>query len=434
MSKKILFAVALTAFSCMSFSAPAAAEQTDVNSIVVFGDSLSDNGNTAHLLKSLRQVDEPSFLVSPLKTFVFRKMDDFANDYYVPTSILLAGKQLAREFFDVELAPLLSSIVAVIKTVPIIPEAPYWHYHFTDGKVWNETLATDLGLNLNDPEQYYNNAYGGSWASTYDYQLTTWNVIRHPVQSITNLIQGKLIPPSLGLEITAYLLNFDKASPEKTYFIFAGSNDYLNMLNFEDNYNPVNMSSYVDHVVSGILYSMERLVSSGAKKVVLFGVPDIGITPNYRESMDHDFITKACTWHNERLQEGMEAFKAKYPEVKITFINTQEVFGKLFEQAAANGISNTKDACVDMPLPGYAFTSEAPSHKAFGYNLVLEYTQYMKTPNASGGFTNNFHTCSNPKKYAFWDIIHPTAVAHKVLSSTICGLLEEDGYRVKCKS
>jgi len=434
MFNKILSAAVLTALSFVSIAGPVTTEKSGIDSIVVFGDSLSDNGNTAQLLKSLRQVDDPSFLVAPLKTFVFRKMDDFANDYYVPTPVLLAGKQLAREFFDVELAPLLSSVVAVIKTVPIIPESPYWHYHFSDGKVWNESLATDLGLNLKDPDQYYNNAYGGSWASTYDYQLTTWNIIRHPVLSITNLLQGKLIPPSLGLEITAYLLNFGEAQPDKTYFIFAGSNDYLNMLNFEDNYNPVNMSSYVKHVVDGILYSSERLILAGAKKVVMFGVPDIGITPNYRDSMDHDFISKACTWHNERLKEGIDAIRAKYPEVKITFINTQEVFTDLFSKAASYGITNTTEACVDLPLPGFAFTKQAPSHKAFGYNFVLEYTQYLKTPNGFGGFTNNFNTCAKPNSYAFWDVIHPTAAAHKALGKTVCGLLKDDGYGIKCKS
>ncbi len=406
---------------------------TQVKSIVVFGDSLSDNGNTAKLLKSLRQVDEPSFLVAPLKTFVFRKMDDFAKDYYVPQSIVMAGKQLAREFFDVELAPLLAGVVAVIRTVPIIPESPYWKYRFSDGKVWNENLAKSLGLDTSDADEYYNNAYGGSWATSYDHQLTTWNVIRHPSLSITNLIQGKLLPPSLGLEISAYILNFGKAASDKTYFIFAGSNDYLNMLQFEDNYNPANMSSYVNHVVSGVLYSAERLMLAGAKKVVMFGVPDIGNTPNYRHTMDEEVITKACDWHNERLTIGIDALRAKYPEVKITHINTQQVFTSLYSKAASYGISNTQDACIDLPLPGYAFTANAPSHKSFGYNAVLEYAQYLKVPNGFGGFKNNFHACSNPETYAFWDIIHPTAATHKALSNEVCELMKADGYSMECK-
>lgn len=434
MSKKIILAIVLSTLSFFSHATVKEETPTEINSMVIFGDSLSDNGNTAKLLKSLRQVNDPSFLVAPIKTFVFRKMDDFARDYYIPATLVMAGKQVAREFFDVQMAPMLVALVAVIKTVPVIPEYPYWKYHFSDGKVWNETLAKRWGLDTTDAEDYYNNAYGGSWAMSYDYQLTTWNIIRHPEISIKNLIQGKLIPPSLGLEISAYLLNFGKAAPHKTYFIFAGSNDYLNMLQFEDNYNPANMSEYVDHVVQGILYSAERLISAGAKKLVLFGVPDIGDTPNYRHTFDEEVITKACAWHNERLVKGIEALKAKYPELKLTFIHTQQVFTNLHEQASEYGITNTQDACVDVPLPGYAFTKQAPSHKVFGHNAVLEYTQYLKAPNGHGGFRNNFHTCSDPKKYAFWDIVHPTTVAHTGLANEVCKLLQNDGYEVECKS
>jgi phospholipase/lecithinase/hemolysin len=434
MSKKILLA-ALALVPWMSFATPVKeAEKTEVKSIVVFGDSLSDNGNTTKLLKSLRQVDDPAFLVSPLKNFVFRKMEDFAYDYYIPNSVLMAGKKLAQEFFDIELAPFLAGIVGVIRTVPIVPEDPYWQYHFSDGKVWNENFAKAAGLNLKDENEYYNNAYGGSWGATYDHQLTTWNLIRHPILSIKNLVSGKLIPPSLGLEITAYLLNFGKADPQRTYFIFAGGNDYLNMLNFEDNYNPAYTSKYVDYVVEGITYSAERLVKNGAQKVVLFGVPDIGITPRYQGTYDSEIVTKACTWHNERMLDKIEELKDKYPEVKFTFINTQKVFKKLFLKAEQYGITNTQDACIDVPLPGLAFTKEAPSYKAFGHNYVLEYTQYLKRPNGFGGFTENFNMCSEPSKYAFWDQVHPTKIVHNALSAEVCQIMKAEGYKLNCES
>lgn len=434
MSKKFLLAAVMSAVSWVSSAAPVQSEQTPVNSIVVFGDSLSDNGNTTQLLKSLRQIDDPAFLVAPLKNFVFRKMEDFANDYYIPTSILMSGKKLAQEFFDIELAPFLASVVGVIRTVPIVPEDPYWHNHFSNGMVWNENFAKQLGINLKDPEQYYNNAYGGSWGATYDHQLTTWNLIRHPVLSIKNLISGKLIPPSLGLEVMAYLLNFGQADSSKTYFIFAGSNDYLNMLNFEDNYNPANMSDYVDYIVNDIAYSTERLVQSGATKVIVFGVPDIGITPRYKKTMDAEILTKACAWHNERLQQKLDAFKAKYPEVKFTFVNTQQVFEGLFKQAKKHGVTNTDDACIDVPLPGYAFTTLSPAHKAFGHNYVLEYSQYLKKPDGRGGFTANFSQCSQPEKYAFWDQVHPTKVVHSALAVEVCNIMKAEGYKLKCKS
>lgn len=427
-------AALMTALPWMSFAKESAnIEAPQVESMVIFGDSLSDNGNTTHLLKSLRQVDDPAFLVSPLKQFVFRKMDDFANDYYVPSSVLMAGKKVVQEFFDIELAPTLASLVGIIRTVPILPAEPYWRYHFSDGAVWNEVLAKQLNIDLKDPSQYYNNAYGGSWAATYDHQLTTWNLIRHPIFSLKNLIQGKLVPPSLGLEVSAYLLNFGKADPSKTYFIFAGGNDYLNMLNFEDNYNPSYMSQYVDYVLDGLVYSTERLVKSGAKKVVLFGVPDIGNTPRFNKSMEREILSQASTLHNERYAKRIATLRKTYPDVKFTFINVQTVFNGLFKKASQYGIRNTNDACIDIPLPGFAFTKEAPAHKAFGHNYVLEYAQYLQVSDGHGGFRANFNMCAEPSHYAFWDEVHPTKVAHKALAGEVCKLLAEDGYGLNCK-
>ncbi len=88
-----------------------------VKSIVVFGDSLSDNGNTTHLLKSLRQEEDPAFLVAPFKIFVINKMIEFANDYYVPQMVLDAGISAVTDFFDHDLAPYLANLVGKVKQV-----------------------------------------------------------------------------------------------------------------------------------------------------------------------------------------------------------------------------------------------------------------------------------------------------------------------------
>lgn len=405
-------------------------ERMPIKSMVIFGDSLSDNGNLTHLLKSLNMEEDPAYLVNPLKTFVFRKMDDFANDYYVPASVLMSGKKLVQEFFDIELAPILAGMIGVIKKVPSFPEPPYWDHHFADGYVWNEKLAIQLGLNLKDETEYYNYAYGGSWASTYDHQLTVWNLIRHPIWSLQNLVQGKLIPPSLGLEVSGYLLENGNVSSDKVYFLFSGGNDYLNMLYFEDNYEPSKMSSYVDYVIGGITYSSEKLIEAGATHLVLLGIPDIGSTPRFNRTSDHDVLTRVSDIHNERLEVAVKKLRDKYPEVTFSFVNIKGILDGLLEKAGEYGITDTTHACIDVPLPGYAFTPASPHFKAFGNNYVLEYMQYMHVPDGKGGFRRNFHECAEPKHYAFWDEVHPTAKVHEVLASEIGKVLSQDGYRI----
>ena len=373
--------------------------------------------------------EDPAFLVNPFKTFVYRKMDDFARDYYVPNSVLMAGKKLVQEFFDIELSPLLATILNAIKSIPSFPEPPYWHHHFSNGKVWNERVAEKFGLNLKDETEFYNNAFGGSWAATYDHQLTTWNLIRHPIWSLENLVEGKLIPPSLGLEVQGYLMNFGQAKDDALYFIFSGGNDYLNMLNFEDNYNPKYMSDYVDYVVSGIIYSAEKLIGAGAKHIAILGVPDIGLTPRFNRTTDHAVLTRASDLHNQRLKEAVTKLEGKYPEVSFTYVDVKEIFERLFDKAKEYGVTNITDPCVDIPLPGFAFTAQSPYYKAFKNNFILEYVQYMHVKDSQGMLHANYMQCDSPSSYAFWDIVHPSAKVHKVLGDEVAVALAKNGYQ-----
>ncbi|WBV70344.1 SGNH/GDSL hydrolase family protein [Legionella pneumophila] len=105
-------------------------------------------------------------------------------------------------------------------------------------------------------------------------------MIRHPLGTIKNLIVGKLIPPSLGLIVQAYLLEHEQLSDETLYFIYSGSNDYINVLFFEDNYNTEVMSTYIDNVLDGMSSAVLKLANAGARRFVIMGIPHVGILPS----------------------------------------------------------------------------------------------------------------------------------------------------------
>lgn len=397
--------------------------------MVIFGDSLSDNGNLNHLLKSLRLDEDPAYLVFPLKQFVFNKMDDFAEAFYVPQSILFQGKAIVRHFLDDEVAPVLASVVGGIRVLPLIPEPPYWEHHFTNGKVWNEQLAEKLGINILDKAHFDNQAFGGSWAMTYDYELTTWNLIRSPLLSVTNLIQGKLIPPSLGLEVEAYLMAKRKFDKDATYFIFAGGNDYLNMLQFDENYNAENAASYVDHTIDGITSASEKLIRAGARKIVLFSTPDIAKTPFYNTTSDKAVLDETIKSHNGKLRAKVGILKALHPEVKFTYVDIAAHMNEVIDNPTQFSIKETQNACTDIELPTMAFSLTTPAGKAFGHNIVLQYMQHAKT-RVGKQMVNNVSQCQSPDEYLFWDYVHPTAKVHKLLADKICSELQEDGYDI----
>ncbi|HAZ7572923.1 SGNH/GDSL hydrolase family protein [Legionella sp. PATHC032] len=401
-----------------------------VKSIVVFGDSLSDNGNTTHLLKSLRQEEDPAFLVAPFKIFVINKMIEFANDYYVPQMVLDAGISAVTDFFDHDLAPYVANLVSKVKLVPVLPGKPYWKNRFSNGRVWIEYLAEMLSIQKSDEEVYLNKAFGGSWSATYDYQLTVWNLIRHPLGTIKNLIVGKLIPPSLGLIVQAYLLEHEQLSDETLYFIYSGSNDYINVLFFEDNYNTEVMSTYIDNVLDGMSSAVLKLANAGARRFVIMGIPHVGDTPKFVKTTDRDVLNAAVDLHNERLAKRVDAWKERYPTADFLFVNTEQYLKKAFENPEKYGFYNVKDACIDVKFPMF----NAFIHSPFARNYVLQYTQvlqYRDKQFAPG--ENNYHMCNEPEDYLFWDEIHPTTRAHNYLAYEVCLAMEEHGYEVTCK-
>lgn len=404
---------------------------TPVKSMVVFGDSLSDTGNTTHLLKSLRQEDDPSFLVTPFKTFVLNKMVEFADEYYVPQMVLDSGMAVVTEFFDQELAPYIANLVSKIKLVPVLPGQPYWNSRFSNGRVWNEYLAEMISIPQEDIDVYLNRSFGGSWTATYDYQLTVWNLIRHPLGSIKNLIVGKLVPPSLGLAVQAYLLEHQNLSDETLFFIFSGNNDYINVLYFEDNYNTAVMSTYIDNVLSGLASSVAKLTNAGARRFVIMGLPHLGETPRMSNTSDRDVLNAAVDIHNKRLQNHIKEWQTVYPEANFLYVDMSEYLDRALKHPENYGFTNITEACIDVKLPMYDALSSSP----FANNFVLRYAQVLlyKDKNFAAG-EKNYHVCGTPEQYLFWDEIHPTTRGHSFIAYEVCNAMRDHGYSVTCQN
>lgn len=397
--------------------------------MVVFGDSLSDTGNTTKLLKSLRQEEDPAFLVRPFKVFVLQKMNDFADRYHVPQMVLDQGVSIVEDFFDHQLAPMLVDLVAKVKRVPVLPGAPYWQNRFTNGRVWSEYLAPMMGIDREDVAFFDNQAFAGSWTVTYDYQLTVWNLIRHPINTLKFLVVGKLIPPSLGLVTQTFMLEHPVVDANATYFILSGGNDYLNMLLFEDNYNPAVMRSYVDNVLSALKTAMRRMISHGARKIVVIGLPNIGQSPKFANTMDNEVLKKAIDWHNAGVQVRMADLKKANPQVSFEYVDLQPIFEDILTRPGYYGFSVTDKPCIDVKLDYFDRFAASP----FANNYVLRYAQVLQYKDRSfAAHETNYHVCDKPDEYVFWDEIHPATKAHRIFANALCQQLKTKGFSVQC--
>lgn len=413
------------AFLCLPLISFAA---TPIKSIVIFGDSLSDTGNTTHLLKSLRKDENPAWLVMPLKVFVIRKMEDFADEYYVPQIILDAGIGIATEFFDNNLGPMLADLVSRIKKVPVLPGEPYWQSRFSNGRVWIEYLAPMLGVDREDHKQFSNQAFAGSWASTYDHQLTVLNLIKHPITSLKNLVIGKLIPPSLGLSVQAYLMIHPVLDKDTAYFVFAGGNDYLNMLQFgtpDDD----KISAYIDNIIDNIDYSVKKLSNAGARHIIVMGLPHIGDSPKFVHSPERMLLNTATDMHNIRLKDRLAEWQEEAPDAEFIFLDVDQFLAKAQINPAAYGFSNIQDPCIDVKLPTVREFASSP----FAGNYVLNYAHILQYKDKESGFdAKNYQICETPEAWLFWDEIHPNTRAHHYMAAEACESLKAEGYQTKC--
>lgn len=411
---------------CLSSSLCSASK--NIRTMVVFGDSLSDTGNTTHLLKSLRFEDNPAFLVRPFKLFVIHRMEDYAQDYHVPNALLNAGVAMVEDFFDGELAPMLAKLISKVRIVPVLPGEPYWNNRFTNGRVWAEYLAPMLSINREDPRQFDVQAFGGGWAVTYDYQLTTWNLIRHPLATLKTLVVGKLIPPSLGLSVQAWLLMHDRASADDLIFIFAGSNDYLNVLTFEDNYHPAQMSKYIDNVLNGIEYSVLKLIQNGAKQLVIVNLPDLSVSPRIIHSSDELVLASAVKLHNQRLQRRIQDWQHLYPDVTFIPVDVPKLMNTLLRNPESYGFTNTEQACINVKLPMYRLLATP-----FQHNPALDLAQVLNYHHAERPYSEkNYQRCANDAQYMFWDEIHPSTRVHQSFAVNLCTILAKNGYQTDC--
>lgn len=290
----------------MCFSAIASA--TTLNKVVVFGDSLSDNGNLYEYMKH---------------------------------------------------------------QLPVSP--PYYEGRFSNGPVWPELLVKSYYPNALN-EHLLDYAYAGAGVEE--------EVDDEPIFTLHS-------------EIDSYFLaHQDGADENSLYVIWIGANNYLAV--------PENVEESVRKVNDGITRGLKRLVSKGAKHILVLNLPDLGRIPVAREFDSVDQLTALSTQHNALLKKNMDVLKNAYPEVQWIYFDVMAAMDEMFVNPAANGFTNITDTCYESSI-------DTPSARAM---LSVEPVTKMSLKNSA---------CDG---FLFFDPVHPSALAHQILAERMNDLLQ----------
>jgi cholinesterase len=215
------------------------------------------------------------------------------------------------------------------------PAPPYFDGRFSNGPVAVEQLAAKLGAPLIDY------AFGGATTG-----------IGNQADGGNQTTPGMSGLPGMLAEVFGFPPN-PALTPSALFIVWGGAND------FEIGGSVTTAILDIDEIVA-------TLESEGAKHILVPGLPDLGLTPEY-------YNDPAAILYSEEFNAGLQATLP----AGATYFDVAGLMNSIVADPAAYGLSDVTDQC------------------------------YVSGPTA----------CSDPNQYLFWDDIHPTTAADSILAA-----------------
>jgi phospholipase/lecithinase/hemolysin len=239
---------------------------------------------------------------------------------------------------------------------------------FTNGNVWVQDLAQNLGLPPVKPSLAGGTDYAYGGAETGATAVHAAN------------------PTDLPSQLGQFVASVPHPSPTALYTVWAGSNDVLDIANSTE--TPAQQQASVQQAVTNETSFIDGLVAHGAKDLVVMGAPDLGKTPYEMARPASDATSSALAQtYNTDLGAALQQIVAS-GAASIDFVNTFALLDTAIANPAAFGLTN-----VTQPV--------------WNGNLT---DSHSGTLAATGAAQNGF---------LFFDDLHPTAAGHSLLAAAV---------------
>ena len=309
----------IVVFSLVLFAAPWASAQLAFNRLVVFGDSLSDPGNAFVLLGA---TNTPP---------------DWSVDAF------------------------------------LVPDRPYARggQHFSNGATWIEQMARPLGL-ANSVRPAFRSASGAT---------------NFAIGGARARADGS--GTDLASQVQAFLSAAGNAAPaDALYVVEIGGNDLRDALlafvqTLQSGGTPAQAQAAAGAViadaVTAIGVQMQALAGAGARRFLVWRVPNIGATPAIRGlGPDIAGVADSLTQSFNAAVEANVLAPLAASGLGIVRLDVYAKLNQIIANGAAFGLTNVTGACITPSVPPFQ--------------------------------------CQIPDQYLFWDGIHPTAAGHAIIA------------------
>ena len=246
----------------------------------------------------------------------------------------------------------------------IPPSSTYFDGRFSNGPVWVEYLAQDLGLTFNPRTNF---AFGGATTGADNI-------------SVPGL-------PGLQQQISGFTAENPSANPNALYIVWAGANDYFSYFGGGVP-NP-------NQAVANISAAVTSLAAIGAQDIMVVNQPDFGKFPvaNFNSQIPSLFSTLTNA-HNSGLNATINFLNQQLdPDMNIIPFNVNDLFSRIIAEPREFGLTNATNYCIQdlsvVPL-------NLPTQPA----------------------------ACNPDEFLFWDPVHPTTAAHRLIGESAFSVLK----------
>ncbi|MGI9329678.1 MAG: SGNH/GDSL hydrolase family protein [Gammaproteobacteria bacterium] len=237
------------------------------------------------------------------------------------------------------------------------PAPPYFNGRVSNGLVWVEPMASDLGVSIT------NYAVAGAKTGTGNVNEDDFPVLA-----------GTGVQAQVG-QFTADL-GSEAADPGALYVVFGGANNFCQTCFIPGVDDP---ADFVNQGVTDILTAVGTLQATGAQKFLVFGLPDLGLTPrvNTNQILAAQLGLLTDAWN--------AALFGNLPNLglgdNLRTIDTAQILRDVVADPGAFDLFNVTEACLFV-----------------------------------GCNTQTINPLLDPDGFLFWDDIHPTRATHAILA------------------
>jgi len=242
---------------------------------------------------------------------------------------------------------------SVLDLLPLSP--PYAPGRFSNGPLWIEHVAAAFGTEAT-PSLAGGNNFAYSGATT-----------------------GGIVPPGVTFQTLDFVSRLPPtgADANALYVVYGGGNDVRNELN-----STLAPETLAAEATENVRQAITNLAQAGAEYIMVPNLSDLALTP---ESIagGPEIMQRATTLSaafNTALTGVLAGLEAAFPIDLIT-LDVRSLFNSVASNPAQYGLTN------------------------------------INTPCFTGAVDRPGTVCANPDEYLFWDSVHPSAAAHRILGN-----------------